>query len=85
MKGKVIEPEEEPEESNSDQSEPQDQEDTKELKTGDILSYAREVDTYVIDEKGNKLLCNEENKNMIQAKTLSLLFEIKERLEKKKK
>lgn len=85
MKGQVIEPKEEPEESNSDQSEPQDQEDTKEVKTGDLLTYTKEVDIYVVDEKGNRLLCNEENKNMVQAKILSLLLEIKEKIGKRKK
>ncbi len=86
MKGKVIKPEEEGvEESNLDEDEPQDQEDVKELKVGEIISYTKEVDIYVVDEKGNKLLCNEENKSMIQAKTLSLLFEIKEMLGKRKK
>ena len=49
MKGKVIKPEEEGvEESNSDQSEPQDQEDAKELKVGDIINYTKEVDIYVV-------------------------------------
>ena len=86
MKGKVIKLEEEElEEPNSDQSEPQDKEETKEPKTGDIVSYTKEVDTYVVDEKGNRLLCNEENKNMIQATTLSLLFQIIEMLGKNKK
>ena len=91
MEGKVIKPKEEKlkeevsEESNSDQSEPQDQEDAEELKTGEIVNYTKEVDTYVVDEEGNRLLCNEENKNRVQAKTLSLLFEIKQMLGKKKK
>ena len=91
MEGKVIKPKEEKlkeevsEESNSDQSEPQDQEDAEELKTGEIVNYTKEVDTYVVDEEGNRLLCNEENKNRVQAKILSLLFEIKEMLGKKKK
>lgn len=90
MEGKVIKPgEEELEETDLDEDEPQEVKASRktkkqkivEPKAGDILNYTKEVNTYVIDEEGNRLLCNEENKNMIQAKTLSLLFEIKQMLE----
>lgn len=90
MEGKVIKPgEEELEETSLDEDEPQEVKASRktkkqkivEPKAGDILNYTKEVNTYVIDEEGNRLLCNEENKNMIQAKTLSLLFEIKQMLE----
>ena len=83
----AVESEEELEEADLDEDEPEKA--TKEKipkpKAGDILNYTREVDTYVIDEKGDRLLCNEENKDMIQAKTLSLLFEIKLMIGKKEK
>ncbi|HUW43427.1 MAG TPA: hypothetical protein VMV95_00485 [Bacillota bacterium] len=42
-------------------------------KAGDILSYTKEFDSYVLDEKGNRIPC----KNLAEAKMLSLLFEIK--------
>lgn len=95
MKGEVIGSEEEVEETNLEKDELQEDEEGKtpkktkkekiaKPKVGDVLNYTREVDTYVIDEEGNRVLCNEENKNMIQAKILSLLFEIKQMLEKKK-
>ena len=42
---------------------------------GDILNYTKEFETCVIDEEGNKILCNEENRNLVQAKTISLLLE----------
>ena len=93
MEGEVVESEEELEEADLDEDELEEVKPSKKVtkkkiaepKVGDILNYTREVDTYVIDEEGERLLCNEENKNMIQAKTLSLLFEIKQMLGKREK
>jgi len=42
-------------------------------KAGEILSYTKEYDSYVLDEEGNRIPC----KNLAEAKMLSLLFEIK--------
>ncbi len=98
MEGKVIESEEELEEVDLDEEELEEDEPEEvkpskktakkkiaEPKAGDILNYTKEVDTYVIDEEGKNILCSEENKDMVQAKTLSLLFEIKQMLGKREK
>lgn len=51
----------------------------KEPKIGDIVSYTKEIDTGVIDEEGNRIPC----KDIAQAKMLSLLLSISQKLEEK--
>lgn len=91
MEGKVVDPDEDEEESSEEEEEEEeDKEDStsdkgtnkkRKPKVGDILNYTKEVDVYVLDEEGNRILC----KDMKEAKVLSLLFEIKQMLIKKKK
>lgn len=82
VKGKVVEEEsEEPEEEDEEGEEEDDEEEDKELpeikppSAGAIMKYPKELGISVIDEEGNRILCE----NIAQAKILSLL------LEKKKK
>jgi len=92
VKGKVIDTEESSEEEEVEEKEIEEKEvDEKEieekeekLKAGDILNYTKEFDTHVIDEEGNRILCDETTRNITTAKSLSLLFEIKELLKNKK-
>ena len=55
---------------------------TKERKPepGDILIYPKDFDRFVIDEKGNSIPV----KTDVEAKILSLLLEIKNKLEEKR-
>ena len=49
-------------------------------KTGDILNFTKEVDTFVVGEEDNQIPCE----SPAMAKILSLLFEIKEKSNKAK-
>jgi len=53
----------------------------EEPQAGDLINFTKEIDFGVMDDEGNRIQC----KDIATAKTLSLLFEIKAKLEEKPK
>ena len=82
MKGKVIEPKKEKEEAEKESSEETEKESSEETekesfgeeeerqKAGDLLPYIKEVEHGVLDEEGNRIVCE----SPAIAKILSLLL-----------